>query len=109
MSLDIIRTSREVRRDLTAQIQRLSARARSEAEDRAFETLGLPRDSDRVLDLRRRLAEVESLLQAADDPGIQIDAARYAIEEFDPATIAAGAKASSAIRPSETEPLFSGG
>ena len=109
MSLDIIRTSREVRRDLTTQIQKLSARARSDADDRAYEELGLPRDSDRVLDLRRRLAEVESLLKIVDDPGIQIDAARFAIEEVDPATLTAGAKAGATTRPSEKEPLFSGG
>jgi hypothetical protein len=84
MPLDTIGSARELRHHLVAQIDRLSARSRSQAADRALEELGLPRDSDRVLDLRRRLAEVESLLDVSDRRPIEIDAAWFLPEKAAP-------------------------
>lgn len=77
MTLDNITSAHELRQHLLAQIDRLSASSGSRARDRTSEELGLPRDSDRVLDLRKRLAEVESLLDVADNGPSEIDAACF--------------------------------
>ena len=83
MTCSSIDSARELRENLNAQISRLSRRSR--AADLHADELGLPRDSDRVLDLRRRLAQVESFLHVADDGLISIEAAWFSPEEAGPA------------------------
>jgi hypothetical protein len=57
--------AREQRRQLLAEIRRTEARA--QRRESAAETLGLLRASDRLPTLRRRLCEVEHLIEAVEE------------------------------------------
>jgi hypothetical protein len=82
MSQNGIGLARQRRDELSAQIRLLTRR--SGMGDRYCEELGLVRESDRVLDLKRHLAQVESLLKVASDVP-EVDAAWFSIDAGRPA------------------------
>lgn len=57
-----IEWARQLRRDLRDEIRTLGARGRGAS--RAMETIGLAPEPDRLQDLKRKLAQVEALIEA---------------------------------------------
>jgi hypothetical protein len=71
MSASSVDAARRQREELKSQIRLLTQR--SGQAERHLEELGIPRESDRVADLRRHLSQVESFLAAAhENPEVDV-------------------------------------
>jgi hypothetical protein len=87
MSGSSVDAARRQREEFKSQIRLLTQRS-GEAE-RHLEELGIPRESDRVADLRRHLAQVESFLDAAHESP-EVDVGWFMVETRSRPAVSAG-------------------